>query len=491
MALEIKYLGIDFGSSSVSVVGYKNAEEKPIIFYDKKSDKFFATAILSNTSNPSDKRAYFQNAYTQPNGIVLNTLKEDIVQNKNMNYIQAYMNMLFKTISECEIENQKYDFSRLEKICLGYPTYINQDNQKAYREHLNAVISKACQQCFGTSTDLKILFAPEPTLAAMAYNEVNKNAPDYKGNVKSGDLILVLDLGGYTLDMAILEAIESAEDRSIRIRQFADPVSIESEDYNIKMGKKITEEICTQIYKDGVVLDANGKKISPPKFDINVENQKKEYFDKKQDTQSQLLKLAFTFNKQQITKFRLLKKHQKISTTETDTVCVGIEESVDGRTINIIQNFQNCADYIKFYIGIHNNKFRNRQISHIIFTGGTSNIEQLRTTIKNHLECNTLVTNNVHIWFVDENKNRKDRQDIQDANYRPQYVNLSSENIVALGAAVYALRGFEEGTSGRGAPSDDLQEQLDRLRTIVYMYLHNDKVCKDCKEILDQMIKII
>ena len=45
---------------------------------------------------------------------------------------------------------------------------------------------------------------PEPILGASAYQYAHRN----DGKIREGDVVLVLDFGGYTLDIAVMKAVK-------------------------------------------------------------------------------------------------------------------------------------------------------------------------------------------------------------------------------------------------------------------------------------------
>jgi hypothetical protein len=208
----------------------------------------------------------------------------------------------------------------------------------------------------------------------------------------------------------------------------------------ISMGKRITGDICFQIYKDG-------KSTSPPTFDYEVEKQKCLFFaHDKNNTSPTSLKVTSTLPtnpETEITKF-VLAKEQKGDSVSVEkgkaTVTVGIYNSDDGRTIGIGRSFTHCSNIIDNYINVSlsANRFSNKRISHVIFTGGTSRISELCETIKNKLTHNKFVDSSVKLLFVD--RPSAETLMIRKANDESECEKLSSANVVALGAAVVATQ---------------------------------------------------
>ncbi len=485
----IKYLGIDFGSSSVSIVGYEDKDTEPILFYDPEmKDTWFATAMTS------DAQTFFQRSFTEND--VLDSLKEDIIDGKNPANVKRFMEELLSTISQCQDSSTSYDFSCLERICFGFPTYTPTCT-KAYCEKVTEIILEACTKVFNKA-DVQIMCLPEPELAARAYNEAHKKLDSYKNSVSDGDLILILDLGGYTLDMAILKANKDLED-NVRVRPLTNSESIESERMQISMGKRITRDICFQIYKDSTGGFC-------PTFDYGIEEQKCKFFSQgEKDTKPTRLKVTSKMlPNTSFTKFVLTKDQRGNSLTNTNgdnTITVGIYSSIDGRTIDIGRSYVYCGDLINNYISInlHNNRFGSKKISHVIFTGGTSRIDELRETIKNKLCSNEFVDSDVKMLLVDDSdKNALKLKRANDAEYEK----LSSSNVVALGAAAVAMQADEitniedEFISGANADSDKMKCALlikrnAVLERMIVNFFERGDLCEKCHaefaKLLDDM----
>ena len=478
----IKYLGIDFGSSSVSVVGYEDKNTEPIIFYDPEmNDTWFATAMTP------DGKKFFQHAFTEKD--ILDSLKEDIIDGKNTENVKKFISELFKTINNCRDSSGTYDFSSLERICFGYPTYTPTCTE-AYCEKVTEIILQSCP-------GVQVVCAPEPELAARAYNETNKNVALYKNSIKDGDLILVVDLGGYTLDMAILKATKDSSG-DVCVRPLTNSESIESERMQISMGKRITRDICFQIYKDST-------NDIPLAFDYGVEEQKCKFFseDEKNTAPTRLKVTGKLPADKNITKFVLTKDQRGSSLSESkgeNTVTVGIYSSTDGRTVQIGNSYLYCGNLINNYINIslNNNRFGNKKISHVIFTGGTSRINELRETIKNKLTGNEFVDSNVKMLLVD--RPNEGALKLKRAN-SSEYETLSSSNVVALGAAVVAMQ--EDSVSNAAdtfvsASTDSAKVKYEMLikrnevlEKMIVDFFDNGELCDKCRaefsKLLDDM----
>ena len=202
------------------------------------------------------------------------------------------------------------------------------------------------------------------------------------------------------------------------------------------MGKRITRDICFQIYKDST-------NDIPLAFDYGVEEQKCKFFseDEKNTAPTRLKVTGKLPADKNITKFVLTKDQRGSSLSESkgeNTVTVGIYSSTDGRTVQIGNSYLYCGNLINNYINIslNNNRFGNKKISHVIFTGGTSRINELRETIKNKLTGNEFVDSNVKMLLVD--RPNEGALKLKRAN-SSEYETLSSSNVVALGAAVVAV----------------------------------------------------
>ncbi len=484
----IKYLGIDFGSSSVSVIGYEDIGKEPIVFADSQGNQpWFATAMTP------DAKIFFQSALKEDH--FLESLKEDVLYDQDNKNLEIFMAKIFDTLSQCRSSSGEYDFSNLERICFGYPTYTPTCTQ-TYCEKLKNIIQAACNKTEKfNAPNVQIICAPEPELAAKGYNEANKNISGYVNSINDDDLLLVVDLGGYTLDMSILRASKTAEN-TVSLRPFVISESIESEGKPISMGKEITREICYHIYKDGLSK-------TPPKFDYAVEQQKCIFFSQGQnDTEPQPLKTQIpssTEPKATIAKFILTKEQtgNPISVKNGEcTVTVGIYSASDifkGRSIYIGNTFNYCGDFINNYINVSlkSSQLGCKKISHVLFTGGTSRIGELCETIKNKLTQNTAyVSDPVKIWFVDSTP--PGAMEIRWFDGITENETLSSINVVALGAATVAAKGEQSeifgGYYAMGAYADDLKikcELLSKrnaaLEQMILDFCDKKDLCEDCQ----------
>ncbi len=496
--INIKYLGIDFGSSSVSVVGYEDKDKEPIIFYDKLlNDKYFATAMTE------DKTGYFQYAFnTSADIAIIDSLKEDIGQGIRIDYVEEYMKVLFKIIKKCRKDSIEYNFSTLKRVCFGHPTYTSPTNQSKYCENLRDIIFNTCQSVFGTSQKIEIIYAPEPVLAVIAYNEAHQKVNEYKNKIKDGDLILVADFGGYTLDMTVIQANKCPEDDSISICPITAPASIENGRMDIKMGKQITEELCIQIYKNSTILNVNGEKRDTPLFDYSVEKSKTDFFQgNENDTTPQTMRVESTLTKDGKTKIKkfVLQKNQIGSSIKGDTIYVGIYTSEDDRSINIENCFIQCAEHINYYINLNKDRLNNKKVSHIIFTGGTARIKALRETVIRHI-CQDFIIPIPNVLWVDKETDDGALR-IKDANKDKKYVKLASENVVALGAAVKAAWNTDVGRTAAARDPvlnsdsihlqkmyDELKEKHMRYFRIVENFLDGPNICEKCRNFLDSLL---
>lgn len=493
----IKYLGIDFGSSTVSVVGYEDKNTKPIIFSDPSNSRtWFDTAMTK------DGQYFFHNAfingYTQDLN-VLDSLKENLVtanpvESSKENAL-LFMKNLLQTISrEC-------DFSQLEKICFGYPTYTIPHKQECYYLNFKEIIKKACEDVLQMSNiqDESIICNPEPILAATAYNEAHKDLPDYKAKIKSGELVLVVDLGGYTLDMAIVEA-RTDKDRSLYFYPIVASESIEAGSIratDIIMGKRITREICDCIYK-------NSDLSNIPTYVDDVDKKKCEFFQNNETESEGVLKMKFDIsqpgssNKTTISGFVLCKETQNDDFIAGNKIKVGLY-GTGMHNINLKAKFNSCARYILDYVLYNYSQnakaLGNKKISHILFTGGTSNISTLRETIKSVLGQHIQNENPNEVELLVDNP-----MDNALKLSRPQNgnVSLSSKNVVALGAAIYAATGlkihnpYSLASYKTTDPYQDckrLRDRNDALVKLIESFLDNNNLCKDCAEKVAKLLE--
>lgn len=485
----IKYLGIDFGSSSVSVVGYENYNTEPIIFYNpvplSKTTKF-ATAMAKDDNG---NYVFFDDAVQQITHPLINSLKESLAIDDPCENVQLFISKLFDSISQCRSSSGEYNFSQLERICFGYPTYTETEKQNKYNENLRNIIVNSCRANGINISAEQIISIPEPMLAAMAFNEVNKNSSEYKNTINHGDLILVVDLGGYTLDMIIVRAEKSTND-DIRLFDGSPPKSIieEKEDgRDIKLGKRITKDICVQIFKGCE---------NQHMFDYNVDEQKCEYFKNINiATAPKNLQFKEKLSDQpttEISKF-VLQYDQKDKSLIDNTVYVGMNSSEDGRSIDIEDSFNLCAEYVESYIYINSVFLNNKKISHVLFTGGTSEIKDLRKAItgklKQYFEKSNGKTDISELLLETKYDNAVK---LKIANQNTPTKELSFENIVALGAAWVAARDpSDDDFASFHNPKPDIsyKEQYDRLKerhqkliNSILAFRDKEQLCDDCSK---------
>ncbi|MBO5363456.1 MAG: hypothetical protein J6A46_03930, partial [Clostridia bacterium] len=366
------------------------------------------------------ERYFFDKAFTEQNSEsdrLYNSLKEEIALDKvsieDEERVKSFFEEIakeIKTKSLLDTYEDEYDFSQIEKICFGYPAYIGEKATKKYCSLLKEVL-RECFQPIGENEkkDSCVEACPEPILGANAYLYAHKD--DQK--IKEGDMVLVLDFGGHTFDIALVKAV--IVNKELQFVQAQNCVSLKPEEEylykNVFVGKFITMDLCRKIYGE----DAP--------FDHGVDEKKRELFADDWNTGKRVCGT---------TKFLVNggpKKYQlQYSVKEGDNGIVGFVGDLPA-SIKMEKRFKDAVGLIDYYLSVYGNV----KISHVLFTGGTSRIKPLRKNI----------INGIKHWLAEDSENGEllmdgtEKEVLCFPTVTEQYA-LSSDNAVALGAALVA-----------------------------------------------------
>ena len=466
----IKRIGIDFGSSNTCVVAFIEGESTPVIL-GKDAPTFESFMLLTKDG----KYKFFSEAvnasFREREGscgyVYFNKLKESISGVEGKENVLRFLNELFhKVINDDEYQVKGYDMSRLESVYYGYPAYYEPSAIEHYKEAFEDVL----RQCFKgiSKKQLSIVGYPEPLLAGVAYNYIKKDLYEYSKGITAGDLMLILDFGGHTLDLSVAR-FEAVRNGTVLVKH-CDPGSFTR---FVPMGKELTRLLCQVVYK----------RLAP--FDYAIENAKCELFSSSDwDKNKVVAKL--------IRPYQAGAKTATITYRASDTAGDGICVSMCGSRVKIEDIFRKFTDCISEYL--KQKSIGSNSIKHILFTGGASKMIPLREAIVKGLKPYLAPRNFVYI--MDDSTETA-------ADFACESQRLSSENAVALGAAILAgdsaLRnGLETAAKPKPAPttvrpqSDKerlLINKISQIKTVVGAYELEQS--PDVKELFRELNKIL
>ena len=431
----VKYLGIDFGSSKTSVVGFVEGQSAPVVFLNEERGVFsFPSAMREG----KDKTYYFESAYERgEDGKLYSGLKEELavkdVETETKLRVRKFLAEIAKRVKSTGIitDGEEYfDFSQLKGICYGYPAYVGKGTISNYCRKMGEILKELFKPEGVGDKDFHVYKCPEPVLAACAYHQCRK------GEIHAGEKVLILDFGGYTLDVTLMEAVvdKGGEVKLVNMKSCVS-VNNKKERYGGGfVGKDITMELCGIIYE----------KTDPDrvKFDFGVEKAKCEFFEKAYAEDGYVDGATDYKDGDGVVSYRLrYNATERISKADEreGRFCVGFKGEKRAKHIALDRNFNNVINMIKTYLGSINEDMQETfRISHVLFTGGTAKMKPLRDIVAEELkEWRETVEGDFVLWMDD--RSAKDviwqpwDEDGKDARYP-----LSSDSAVALGAALVA-----------------------------------------------------
>ncbi len=433
----VEWLGIDFGSSKTGIVGMVNENGKlmPVYFRNGKSVKFDTVMGVRRNGENEEKRFFADTFATDFSSSweVFDTLKEDFCTDLGL---EGRTRDFFGAVLEkCKTQGKiTYDFSQLKGITFGHPAYYEPGAQKKYCAKLKGILSEV----FEIEQD-RIRGYPEPVLASAAYQK----SYGIVDGVKKDDVILVLDLGGFTMDIAVVQVIKHIDDK-LELKQKAPSGSLPSS--RVVMGKRMTEELCKEIYQSYEIH-----------FDENIEAAKCAAFSKPSD-QPAVKHLKYMWPLADGANQNFAVSYDEVTNKQKGVTYV----SLTGKKVNVEGKYVECYDYIKEYLDECNVK----EVNYVLFSGGTANIEQLRDYIIGMLRDDNCLSESLGETQIDDLSgqelwiDRKDRAasrvmicNASDIDAFRQFgkivdgsgVEISSDNVVAYGAAMLACDSVKVG----------------------------------------------
>lgn len=342
-----RVLGVDFGSSKTSCIyGVDNGQK--CMFPIMKGESYrWDTAVYEGSNGTK----YFSLAYGEAKNAkgddnLKISLKEDIVDREIgcKKRVKDFFEELLKkgtvhgekTLStELGVKDTSEVVRSLDEIVCGHPAYFHPNHLEDYR---------ACmKEVFGA----KVKLIEEPVLAACYYHDQNyQKNNDYKPEIE--DKILVLDMGGYTMDVALLQIVEYVGKKTIK------PIRCGSyESTQVQMGKALTFNLAMQIYGE-------------ERYDSAIENAKCRLLRREQPKEASV-ELQYGGNQ---------------ATIYFD----GVKLATLGGLRQLKKNIEACIDgWLRHY------DVEKDEIKYVILTGGSSKIKVIQQHIEDFFKKNKVL----------------------------------------------------------------------------------------------------
>lgn len=434
--VSIKALGIDFGSSKTTLVGFSDDNVPIILGYREHSRPSFSSVAAKSKREPGSYLFFKDAEICDSNNYRIVDLKEGLYNDDTRKEREELVSRFFKEIfeginySKGEYKNrEQYDFSKLKSVVIGHPAYCDTGVSESYVASIIPMIRDIISTKFAVYHDIDIAAYPEPVLAAIAYHERRKNAKEYKRAVKENDIVLVLDFGGHTMDIALMQARKNEIDNSIKLVQYRRSSSYF--DGAVGMGKNVTRLLRDLIYQE--------KHRDERPFDYLIDEAKCKVLSGKE---RMVEGTCLYSDKDAMIKKYVIKYDHELEDDDLkgDTLHVGMRSNSNARnTVKIESIYENVVGRIKNYIGAPEIGLRRECVSHVMFTGGASNIPQLREHIKAMLLNEGFWKNSGEqsVFVMDETCDVP-HFEINYRSARDEDLRFSSSNAVALGAALAA-----------------------------------------------------
>ena len=240
MAIEIQYLGIDFGSCSTAFIGISVDENGLHTFHqlcDPKTDApCFDTLLYRDEDGTvvigAEARA------RRGQGRLYHSPKETVLKSENegegREVVRLYLEAIFNAL------RAKYSFRKLKAVCFGHPNYHQAQTTADY----NKTVTEALEAIFADACDGRPVITPatEPLLAAISYVQT-----DTAFGGDEGYPFLVVDCGGHTIDFSFAKVTER-NGNEVTLAAPSTPQSF-SGDECPAVGMYITKVICRKIGK--------------------------------------------------------------------------------------------------------------------------------------------------------------------------------------------------------------------------------------------------
>lgn len=413
MTRKVKYLGIDFGSSNTVVTALIEGVRDPVVFTYTAARAAFPTAVCRKTTAPEIR--LYDGEKRKPDEAIESTIKENFSRSNNrryVDYVKQYFELIKSRITVAERAPDGtplvvYDFSEVEKIYFGHPAYFKNDDVEAYRSNMTAILSEV----FGVDKR-KIHGAPEPELAAHAYHKVGSGKRGYA--VKDRETVLVLDFGGYTLDVVLMK-------NDGGMKQVRGCGSVEAD--NICLGKEITLRLCEALYGE----DAP--------FDYGIDEAKCELFANG-SYRTEVIERPYMYANE---RYRI--KYEDNSSAPHSACFVGHSSG----SIGVDGIFSRLATYIQAFL--QGSGIGAEQINHVLFTGGTARMSPLREVVMDR------VCGNASELMIDSEQTKAFGEIFLEwKNPEKRKYPLSSELAVSYGALLAAQGAVKFSTASAAAP---------------------------------------
>jgi hypothetical protein len=438
--IKIHHLGIDFGSSKTSVVGYNETEGRFVLFYDRNAPStqaFQTSTAVKMNGDQITEYAFFrkaedivwsENSVRPTDGGVwksVETLKESLVETNAVldsreqitrecvkQFFYEICDALMSATYEDYNGSDTYDFSELKSIVYGYPEYYTPNASSSYKKILEGILKEVFD---GYGTGLSVTGVAEPELAAYAYHYAHRGDSSYVDRLQDRDKVLILDFGGHTLDIMVMQVQKGP--RGTALKQYTRPGS---DCYFVLLGKEITRKICNEIYDSDMI-------------DPTVENAKCRLLAKPDqiggDDQTPSKPHRMRTVCQGHDAFRLCYHSDAVRADQKEdhVALVGV---YDRNGVDLRSEYRKAYNQIKDYLDMCYVETEN--IQHVLFAGGGACIADLRSYILDML-LNGRPASQLHVCgYFDRTGEEKDLVDYQDGSA----IALSFKNAVAWGAAL-------------------------------------------------------
>ena len=423
MSIIIRNLGIDLGSSGTTVVGYTADGKEALLFRDTVEGRDYFETALATKHIPSDTpegEAATLAAQLLGNGdsgdvffighegtFCYDKLKEGLLTEPDTDRSRAYLRAYLRYILEAISESGSYDFSEVESICFGYPAYDHAGSTSSYIATISNILTDTFARRDGRS--IQRFSLPEPTLAATAYLHANPDA------VAPGSLLLVVDCGGYSIDLALVEVVREGE--LVYPKEKVAAISVDG-GYTLALGKTMTADILSLVYEK-LELDE-----ACPFYDRGVEAAKRAFFTAYEKNARHTEEMPITHLGRH---FFLSSGKPRVGEDEVDLATeLGTDHAFDTIACHVL-------DYLRKLKG-EGVSTDGHAIGGILMTGGASRMKPLRDAIVSRVRAK-LPQFKGAVLLADEG--RGNAALLRTADSR-KAANLSSDTAVALGAALIA-----------------------------------------------------
>ena len=422
---KVKSIGVDFGSSTTCVMARVEREkESKLVCFGYQGRNVFDTLIGTKTTG---QVVYFSDAlFAKPQEIdsINGSIKEGSLSQRES--VKAFFSHLFDELAK----QKEYDFSTAERICFGHPAYYSDAEVTEYCELMEEALLSTLWATKRSKPE--VIAYPEPYLAAKAF--VDQSGEE----IESDKNLLVLDMGGFTFDMAML-CVKSSRQGVARPVQCTKCESFKTTE-ELPMGKGLTRALQKHVY------GRDEKRLDP-----NVEEAKCNLF----------------------------------ASGNWESVRVTGKKKYDGGDFSFgyedirirMKGIVNALfDILNSQLKIAKGQQAIEAVEYVLFTGGASRMAPLRNAVLDSVKA---------VYGSRPTELLMDRQKATPAVHAVSlnWVPLSSETAVALGACLMAKEGGESLPTGRARKSKwektceelakknrELAHQNERLRTIVFKY---------------------